>query len=62
MLQLVLERLWETERGLGSGGLRLATFEGLGGAHAILRDHLRRALDTLAPADKDLAAASSSTS
>jgi WD40 repeat protein len=56
ILQLVLERLWETERGLGSRVLRLATFQRLGGAQAILRDHLVGALATLSAAEKDLVA------
>ena len=55
-LQLVLERIWDTERHEGSSRLRLATLVGLGGARAIVRDHLDRALEALAPDEQDLAA------
>jgi WD40 repeat protein len=55
-LQLVLERLWETERESGSAVLRLATLRELGGAEAIVRAHLERALGRLAPAEQDVAA------
>src|SRR5205823_8902455 len=55
-LQLVLERLWEAERAAGSGVLRLATLRELGGAEAIVRAHLERALGRLEPAEQDVAA------
>jgi WD40 repeat protein len=55
-LQLVLERIWDTEREDGSQRLRLETLEALGGARAIVREHLSRALDGLAPAEQDVAA------
>jgi len=54
-LQLVMERLWDAERAAGSATLRLATLRELGGAEAIVRDHLERALDSLDPAEKDVA-------
>ena len=55
-LQLVLERLWEVERGSGSTVLRLATLTDLGGAESIVRAHLERALGRLEPAEQDVAA------
>jgi WD40 repeat protein len=55
-LQLVMQRLWETERGRGSAVLRLATLEELGGAEEIVRAHLDRALTALGPDERDLAA------
>jgi WD40 repeat protein len=55
-LQLVLERLWDTERGRGSATLRRTTLRELGGAQRIVGDHFDRALDLLAPDQKDLAA------
>jgi WD40 repeat protein len=55
-LQLVLERIWATEQAAGSARLRLATLSALGGARAVVREHLQRALDGLTPDDQDLAA------
>jgi WD40 repeat protein len=55
-LQLVLERLWEVERGRGSSVLRLATLRELGGAGSIVRAHLERALGRLEPGAQDVAA------
>jgi WD40 repeat protein len=55
-LQLVLERLWQVERERGSSVLRLATLRELGGAEAIVRAHLERALGSLQPAEQDVAA------
>jgi WD40 repeat protein len=55
-LQLVLERIWETERTGGSRVLRLETLRALGGARTIVRDHLLRALGGLADAEQDVAA------
>ena len=55
-LQLVLERIWDTERDEGSSRLRLATLQKLGGARAIVDKHLSLALDSLAPAEQDVAA------
>jgi WD40 repeat protein len=43
-LQLVLTRLWEEESQRGSRVLRLATLEGLGGAQAIVSQHLDRVM------------------
>jgi WD40 repeat protein len=55
-LQLVMTRLWETERAAGSRVLRLASLVELGGASQIVRDHLDHALDALSPHEQDLAA------
>jgi WD40 repeat protein len=55
-LQLVLERLWERERAAGSRELRLATFRELGGARAVVREHVQRALEGLPVAEQDVAA------
>jgi len=55
-LQLVLERIWEEERAAGSSRLRAETLARLGGAEAIVRTHLRRAVEELSPAEKDVAA------
>jgi WD40 repeat protein len=55
-LQLVLERIWETERAAGSLCLRLETLRTLGGARTIVRDHLLRALAGLAADEQDVAA------
>jgi WD40 repeat protein len=55
-LQLVMERIWEEERGRGSDVLRLATLVELGGAAAIVRDHLDRALDVLDDDEQEAAA------
>ena len=55
-LQLVMHRLWEEETGAGSSVLRVSTFHTLGGAESIVRNHLKRALETLGPAQQDLAA------
>jgi WD40 repeat protein len=55
-LQLVLERLWEAERERGSDVLRLATLRELGGAEAIVRAHLERALGGLKPSQQNVAA------
>jgi energy-coupling factor transporter ATP-binding protein EcfA2 len=56
-LQLVLERLWNDELGGGSDRLRLETLRRLGGAEAIVRDHLESALASLDDRELDAAAA-----
>jgi WD40 repeat protein len=56
-LQLVLERLWEAERARASSHLRVKTLQELGGSSEIVRDHLERAMDELAPAEQEAAAA-----
>ncbi len=55
-LQLVMTRLWESERAHGSRTLRRSTLEEeLGGAQTIVRNHVDRALAGLDPADLDTA-------
>jgi WD40 repeat protein len=56
-LQLVLQRVWETEREQGSPVLRAATLERLGGAERIVEAHLERALERLSDSQRDAAAA-----
>jgi WD40 repeat protein len=55
-LQLVMERLWNEERERGSDVLRRSTLVELGGAAAIVRDHLDRALGVLDADEQDAAA------
>jgi WD40 repeat protein len=55
-LQLVLERLWERERALGSRELRLSTFREIGGARAVVREHVRAAFARLPLAEQETAA------
>jgi WD40 repeat protein len=55
-LQLVLLRIWETEREQGSRTLRLQTFRELGGAERIVQDHLGAALAGFTPEQRDAAA------
>jgi WD40 repeat protein len=55
-LQLVMERLWEHERGAGSRELRLATFIEIGGARAVVREHVHGALERLPLAEQEAAA------
>jgi hypothetical protein len=55
-LQLVMERIWEEERAGGSSRLRAETLVGLGGAEAIVRAHLRRAVEELSLEERDVAA------
>ena len=54
-LQLVLERIWEVEREQGSAVLRAATLERLGGAAEIVALHLEGAMDSLTPAQQEIA-------
>jgi WD40 repeat protein len=55
-LQLVLERIWEEERAMGSDVLRAETLVALGGAESIVRAHLRRAVEELTVEERDVAA------
>jgi WD40 repeat protein len=55
-LQLVLQRIWEEERGAGSRLLRLETLERLGGAATIVRGHLERAIGGLPGHEAEVAA------
>ena len=53
-LQLVLERLWEVERGDGNNVLRLETYRRLGGAAGIVGAHFGAILARLTPEQRDL--------
>src|SRR5215204_4529213 len=55
-LQLVMERVWNEEHARGSRLLRASTLVALGGAAAIVRDHLDRALGGLDEDAQDAAA------
>jgi WD40 repeat protein len=55
-LQLVLERLWDRERAAGSRELRLQTFREIGGARAVVREHVQGALERLPLAEQEAAA------
>jgi WD40 repeat protein len=55
-LQLVLERLWEQERAAGSRTLRLATLSEIGGARAVVREHVQGALERLTLPEQEAAA------
>jgi WD40 repeat protein len=55
-LQLVMQRLWDVERGAGSSTLRVETLDSLGGAGQIVADHLERAIDALTPSQRAIAA------
>jgi WD40 repeat protein len=55
-LQLVLERLWERERAEGSRTLRLSTLRAIGGARAVVREHVQGALESLTLVEQDAAA------
>jgi hypothetical protein len=56
-LQVVLTRLWEEERRLGSDTLRLDTLNELGGAKNIARTHLDEVMSKLDEGERDTAAA-----
>lgn len=56
-LQLVMTRIWEEERAASSMVLREQTFERVGGARVIVREHLDRSLDILDERERDIAAA-----
>src|SRR5439155_25297688 len=55
-LQLVMQRIWDVERGRGSNVLRLSTLRELGGARTLVREHLDRALAGLEDDQQDTAA------
>jgi formylglycine-generating enzyme required for sulfatase activity len=55
-LQLVMTRLWQEERRLGSLRLRRETYRTLGRAETIVRTHLDRATSGLARSERSLAA------
>jgi hypothetical protein len=54
-LQLVLTRLWEEERDIGSRVIRLETLDRLGGAQRIVPTHLDAAMARLSSEERDLA-------
>ena len=55
-LQLVMQRLWDVERGSGSSTLRATTLERLGGAGQVVADHLERAIAALSQSQREIAA------
>jgi hypothetical protein len=55
-LQLVMNRLWDEERRLGSHAIRLETLERLGGASHIVRTHLDTAMVTLKASEREISA------
>jgi conflict system STAND superfamily ATPase/WD40 domain-containing protein len=55
-LQLVMKRLWDTEREKHSTKLHLETLDELGGAQTIVRTHVDRALGNLPEDDRETAA------
>ena len=55
-LQLVLERIWDEEAESSSDVLRAETLAKLGGAEAIVRTHLRRAVEELSDEQRNVAA------
>lgn len=54
-LQLVMQRLWEEERAVGSRTLRVETLDRLGGAQQIVEEHLAGAMERLTGPQKDIA-------
>jgi WD40 repeat protein len=55
-LQMVMTRLWEEERSVGSCTLRLETLRRLGGARQIVGTHLDKAMSTLGRDEQNIAA------
>jgi WD40 repeat protein len=55
-LQLVLQRIWDEDRAMGSTVLRADTLARLGGAQHVVEEHLAGALDELSEDQKDVAA------
>ncbi len=55
-LQLVLTRLWAEESAAGSNVMRLSTLKALGGAQGIVSTHLDKAMGSLPPEQRDIAA------
>jgi sugar lactone lactonase YvrE len=54
-LQLVMLRLWDVERAVGSRELRLQTLEELGGARTIIGTYVDRTLGSLPDDDREMA-------
>jgi hypothetical protein len=55
-LQLVLQRIWDEDRAMGSTVLRADTLARLGGAQHVVEEHLAGAMDELSEDQKDVAA------
>lgn len=55
-LQLVMSELWRFERARGSTMLRAATLDELGGAEAIVQNHLDSTVAALTPEERDICA------
>jgi WD40 repeat protein len=55
LLQLVMQRVWDTERAEGSAELRLSTLQRLRGVRMIVDDHLGEALGSLNGAEREAA-------
>ena len=55
LLQLVMQRVWDTERAEGSAELRLSTLQQLRGVRMIVDDHLGKALGALSGAEREAA-------
>jgi WD40 repeat protein len=55
LLQLVMQRVWDTERAEGSHQLRVATLQRLRGVTMIVDDHLGQALGSLSGAERETA-------
>ncbi len=55
-LQMMLERLGETEMTQGSRTMRLTTLKDLGGAERIVRTHLDKVMEKLGTTERDTAA------
>ena len=55
LLQLVMQRVWDTERAEGSQQLRLSTLQQLHGVRTIIDGHLGKALGALSTAERQTA-------
>jgi hypothetical protein len=55
LLQLVMQRVWDTERAEGSADLRLSTLQRLRGVRMIVDDHLGKALGALNSSEREAA-------
>jgi WD40 repeat protein len=55
-LQLVMQRIWDEERAVGSSALRAATLDRLGGAQRVVEEHLERAMSSLSFEQQEVAA------
>ena len=55
LLQLVMQRVWDTERAEGSADLRLSTLQRLRGVRMIVDDHLGKALGALSGGERETA-------